>query len=76
MNTEVEWLGGMLPEFLWSPWVGLCCDGAVSNLDAILEKAGMNRHNIVSLRFFTTDIDGFLENYDIYANDRRFTAAC
>lgn len=40
---------------------------ALSNIDAILEKAGMSRSNIVSLRFFTTDVDGFLENYDVYA---------
>lgn len=40
---------------------------ALSNLDAILDQAGMNRRNIVALRFFTTDIDGFLDNYDVYA---------
>jgi enamine deaminase RidA (YjgF/YER057c/UK114 family) len=38
-----------------------------ANIDAVLEKAGMSRSNILSLRFFTTDIDGFLENYDVYA---------
>lgn len=40
---------------------------ALANIDAILEKAGMSRSNIVALRFFTTDIDGFLANYDVYA---------
>ena len=40
---------------------------ALSNIDAILAGAGMTRENILSLRFFTTDIDGFLENYDVYA---------
>ena len=40
---------------------------ALANVDAVLQKAGMGRENIVSLRFFTTDIDGFLENYDVYA---------
>ena len=40
---------------------------ALANIDAILEKANMSRSNIVALRFFTTDIDGFLENYDVYA---------
>ncbi len=40
---------------------------ALSNIDAILEKAEMNRSNIISLRFFTTDVDGFLANYDVYA---------
>ena len=40
---------------------------ALSNIDAILAGAGMTRENILSLRFFTTDIDGFLQNYDVYA---------
>lgn len=37
------------------------------NIDAVLKKAGMGRENLVALRFFTTDIDGFLANYDVYA---------
>lgn len=41
---------------------------ALRNIDSVLEKAGMGRENIVALRFFTTDIDGFLANYDVYAN--------
>jgi enamine deaminase RidA (YjgF/YER057c/UK114 family) len=40
---------------------------ALANIDAVLAKAGMDRSNILSLRFFTTDIDGFLSNYDVYA---------
>lgn len=40
---------------------------ALSNIDAILTQAGMSRKNVLSLRFFTTDIAGFLENYDVYA---------
>jgi enamine deaminase RidA (YjgF/YER057c/UK114 family) len=40
---------------------------ALSNVDAILEEAEMTRRDIVLLRFFTTDVDGFLENYDVYA---------
>lgn len=40
---------------------------ALANIDAILDKAGMTRANVVALRFFTTDVDGFLENYDVYA---------
>ena len=40
---------------------------ALSNIDAILEGAGMDRKNILSLRFFTTDVDGVLEHYDVYA---------
>lgn len=41
---------------------------ALSNIDAILEGAEMTRANILSLRFFTTDVDGVLENYDVYAS--------
>lgn len=41
---------------------------ALANIDAVLKKAGMDRKNVVTLRFFTTDIDGFLANYDVYAD--------
>ena len=41
---------------------------ALANVDEVLNKARMDRSNILSLRFFTTDIDGFLENYDVYAH--------
>jgi enamine deaminase RidA (YjgF/YER057c/UK114 family) len=41
---------------------------ALANIDAVLTKAGMDRSNLLSLRFFTTDIDGFLANYDVYAS--------
>ena len=37
-------------------------------IQAILDRAGMKRQDILSLRFFTTDVDGFLQNYDVYAN--------
>lgn len=40
---------------------------SLANIDAVLERAGMDRSNILTLRFFTTDIDGFLENYEVYA---------
>jgi len=40
---------------------------ALANIDAILEKADMSRSNIVALRFFTTEIEAFLQNYDVYA---------
>ncbi len=40
---------------------------ALANIDDILSGADMKRSNITSLRFFTTDIDGFLQNYDVYA---------
>jgi enamine deaminase RidA (YjgF/YER057c/UK114 family) len=41
---------------------------SLANVDAVLEQAGMSRANVVHLRFFTTDVDGFLENYDVYAS--------
>ena len=40
---------------------------SLANIDAVLGKAGMKRSNVLSLRFFTTDVDGFLANYDVYA---------
>ena len=43
-------------------------ESALANIDAVLEKAGMTRANVVTLRFFTTDVDGFLESYDVYAS--------
>jgi enamine deaminase RidA (YjgF/YER057c/UK114 family) len=39
---------------------------ALANIDQLLKGAGMSRSDIVYLRFFTTDVDGFLENYGIY----------
>ncbi|HEY5622674.1 MAG TPA: RidA family protein [Gammaproteobacteria bacterium] len=44
--------------------IALCLE----NIDAVLLKAGMNRRNILTLRFFTTDVDLFLQHYDVYAN--------
>lgn len=40
---------------------------SLANVDAVLEKAGMDRTNLLTLRFFTTDMEGFLANYDVYA---------
>lgn len=40
---------------------------SLANIDSILAKAEMGRENLVHLRFFTTEIDAFLENYDVYA---------
>ncbi len=40
---------------------------ALAHIDQILEGAGIGRGDIVSVRFFTTDIDALLENYDVYA---------
>ncbi len=41
---------------------------SLANIDAVLEQAGMHRSDIVHLKFFTTDMDGFLQNYDAYAS--------
>jgi enamine deaminase RidA (YjgF/YER057c/UK114 family) len=38
----------------------------LAGVDAILWKARMRRENIVGLRFYTTDVDEFLANYDAY----------
>lgn len=40
---------------------------ALGHLDTLLDGAGMTRTNIVSLRFFTTDMEAYLANYDVYA---------
>lgn len=40
---------------------------ALANIDDLLTDAGMTRSNILTLRFYTTDIDAFLEHYDVYA---------
>jgi enamine deaminase RidA (YjgF/YER057c/UK114 family) len=39
---------------------------SLTNVDAILWKARMRRENVVGLRFYATDVDAFLENYDVY----------
>ena len=36
-------------------------------IDDLLEQAGMARHNIVFLHFYSVDMATFLENYDVYA---------
>lgn len=41
---------------------------ALANIDKLLEEAGMARANLVFLRFYTTDIDSFLQNYAVYAD--------
>lgn len=42
-------------------------EATLANIDIVLGAAGMDRSNVLSLRFFTTDVDGFLANYDVYA---------
>ena len=39
-----------------------------ANINALLEKAGMDRKNIVGLRIYTTDVDAFLANYGVYSD--------
>jgi len=39
---------------------------AFGHLDSLLEGAEMTRSNIVGLRFFTTNMDAFVANYDVY----------
>jgi hypothetical protein len=39
------------------------CIKPFRDIDSVLEKAEMGKENIIALRFFTTDIDGFLANY-------------
>lgn len=41
---------------------------ALANIDKLLDGAGMTRANIVFLRFYTTDMDGFLADYKVYAD--------
>lgn len=42
-------------------------EAALANVDGVLSEAGMDRSNLVFLNFFTTEMDGFLENYDVYS---------
>lgn len=43
-------------------------ESALSNIDTVLSAAGMTRANIITVRSFTTNIDGFLANYDVYSD--------
>lgn len=40
---------------------------SLANVDAVLDEAGMTRSDIVFIRFYSTDADSFLQNYDVYA---------
>jgi enamine deaminase RidA (YjgF/YER057c/UK114 family) len=35
---------------------------ALDNLEAVLREAGMSLSNVVRLNYYTTDVDGFVEN--------------
>ena len=39
----------------------------LGTIDKLLAQAGMKRENIIHLTFYTTDMEGFLANYDVYA---------
>ena len=41
---------------------------ALASVDEILKGAEMDRSNIVFINFFTTDVDAFLANYEVYAS--------
>lgn len=40
----------------------------LGSIDNLLEQAGMTRENIIHITFFTTEMEGFLESYDVYSN--------
>ncbi len=40
----------------------------LNSIDSLLEQAGMTRKNIIHITFYTTDMEGFLGNYDVYSN--------
>lgn len=41
---------------------------ALEKIDHMLEKAKMSRRNLIQIRFYTVDVQDFLENYDVYTN--------
>jgi enamine deaminase RidA (YjgF/YER057c/UK114 family) len=40
----------------------------LDSIDKLLDLAGMTRKNIIHITFYTTNMKGFLENYEIYSN--------
>ena len=40
----------------------------LKKIDTLLEKAEMSRKNLIQIRFYTVDIQNFMENYNIYAS--------
>jgi len=40
----------------------------LDNLEAVLAAGGMNLANVVRLTIYTTDVDGFLADYDVHAS--------
>ncbi|HAW78735.1 MAG TPA: hypothetical protein DCX27_02860 [Balneola sp.] len=41
---------------------------SLHSIDSLLKQAGMTRKNIIHIIFYTTDMEGFLGNYDVYSN--------
>ena len=39
---------------------------SLASIDDLLERAGMKRENIIHVHFFTTEMEAFLNNYDVY----------
>ena len=40
----------------------------LGSIDNLLQQAGMTRKNIIHITFFTTEMEGFFESYDVYSN--------
>lgn len=38
---------------------------ALDNLETVLEQAGLNLSNVMRLNYYTTDVDRFIEAYDV-----------
>jgi enamine deaminase RidA (YjgF/YER057c/UK114 family) len=47
----------------------------VDNLETVLEQAGLNLSNVMRLNYYTTDVDRFLEAFDVVAG-RLAEAGC
>lgn len=40
----------------------------LNSIDNLLKQANMSRKNIIHISFYTTDMGGFLESYEVYSN--------
>ncbi|MFC4721688.1 RidA family protein [Geojedonia litorea] len=40
----------------------------LNTIDNLLYQAKMSRNNIIHISFYTTDMEGFLESYEVYSN--------
>ena len=41
---------------------------ALAGVDTVLQEAGMTRDDVIHMRFFVTDMDAALANYDVFLN--------